>query len=165
MDSQLPSLWPGAAYFMERGVFYELMCPVDMPLKALACPLHRVLGWGKHANTNLVSLCVYPLNLFPSHIMHPAQMCLATSVSATGREQHYMRVYTVLEATLKNSLFCVFFVCLQVDDFMKRKIGTQPFLKLCGRLKCGIRNVTEPAPPTSNATFQPLFRKACKQSW
>lgn len=25
---------------MEMGVFYELMCPVDMPLKALACPLH-----------------------------------------------------------------------------------------------------------------------------
>lgn len=58
MDSQLPSLWPSAAYFMERGVFYELMCPVDMPLKAVACPLHPVQGWREHANTNLVSLPV-----------------------------------------------------------------------------------------------------------
>lgn len=81
MDSRLPSSWPGAAYFMAMGVFYELMCPVDMSLKAPACPLHHAQGCAEHANTSL------SVNLFPCHSVHLAQICLVTSASAAVRGQ------------------------------------------------------------------------------
>lgn len=45
----------------------------------------------------------------PSYIMHPAQMCIAASVSAAGREQHYMRVHTVLKKYLSEIALLVFF--------------------------------------------------------